>query len=567
MAMPARVLIVDDDADNRELLVRMAVRQGLDVALAEDGDRALAIARSEPVDLILLDIVMPRLSGLQVLERLKQDAETRHVPVIVISALDEREHIRACIALGAEDYLTRPFDAALLRVRIDASLQRKRLHDQAEQARRGLERSAEALGARVEEATATLQRRLRELSGMIDVAHAIISTLDLDSLLAGVMQLSREVMSAEASSLLVADPEQRLLRFHVATGTAGKAITGGTIPYGRGIAGYVAETGESLLIPDAYQDPRFDPSYDRATGFRTRSILTVPLRTSEGIAGVLQVVNKIGQDAFDQHDLDLFQSFAGMAGISLQNARLFERLRNVSDDLRVALERERWLAIEREKLGAYLPKSVVDQISRDREQKLALGGKTVTATVLFADIQAFTSLSERLAPQDVVAFLNEYMTAMTQTLEAEGGIVDKFIGDGIMAIFLPHDGTDNHALRAVRAGLAMQARVAELKADWRLRRPDVAGLAARIGINTGEMVAGNIGSETRMDYTVIGDNVNLAARIEAAGQGGEVHVSEAVHRRVADHVRARALGSIAVKNRVEPVAVYTVTGLIPPPGD
>jgi len=563
MSLPERasVLIVDDNATNRDLLVRMLARPGLVTAVAEDGEQALAMIGSQKFDLILLDMVMPRMNGHEVLERLKASDTLRHVPVIVISSLDDLDSITACIQMGAEDYLPRPFNSTILRARIDASLERKRLHDEEELAHRRLAAFNERLEVRVEEATAELRRRLRELSGMIDVARSIISVLELDRLFAGIMELSKDVMNAEASSLLIADPESRSLRFHVATGTAGQMIVGDTVRFGQGIAGYVAQTGESVLIADAYQDARFDPSYDRRSGFRTRSILTVPLRTTEGIVGVLQVMNKIGHESFDNHDLDLFQSFASMAGISLQNARLFERLRQMADDLRVALEKERWLSIEKEKMGAYIPKNVVDDISRNREQKLALGGKTVSATVLFSDIQGFTRLSERLEAQQVVGFLNEYMTAMTNTVEDEGGIIDKFMGDGIMAVFLPRDDADNHALRAVRAGLGMQDRLGGLKREWRARRPEIAELTVRIGINTGEMVAGNIGSETRMDYTVIGDNVNLASRIEANGGGGEVHVSEAVYRRVVDHVTARALGSISVKNRVQPVQIYSVSGL------
>jgi adenylate cyclase len=555
----ARVLIVDDDAANRDLLVRMLERQRLATVVAEDGEQALAMIGSQRFDLILLDVVMPGMTGHEVLERLKADDTLRHIPVIVLSSIDDLDSITACIQLGAEDYLPRPFNSTILRARIDASLERKRLHDEEEQARERLKRFNAQLELRVGEATAELRRRLRELSGMIDVARSIISVLDLDRLLVGIMELSKDVMNAEASSLLVADPDTRSLRFHVATGTAGKAIEGETVRFGQGIAGYVAETGESVLIADAYRDARFDPGYDRRSGFRTRSILTVPLRTTEGIAGVLQVMNKIGHESFDEHDLDVFQSFASMAGISLHNARLFERLRQMADDLRVALEKERWLSIEKEKMGAYIPRHVVDEISRNREQKLALGGKTVGATVLFSDIEGFTRLSERLEPQHVVGFLNEYMTAMTHTVEGEGGIIDKFMGDGIMAVFLPRDDSDNHALRAVRAGLRMQDRLGGLKREWRERRPEIAELTVRIGINTGEMVAGNVGSETRMDYTVIGDNVNLASRIEANGRGGEVHVSEAVYRRVEGHVMARALGSISVKNRVQPVQIYSVS--------
>jgi len=365
-------------------------------------------------------------------------------------------------------------------------------------------------------------------------------------------------MTAEASSLLVLEPETGKLQFVVARGTAGPALKSTTVDLGQGIAGWVAQTGEPLLIPDAYRDARFDPSYDERTGFHTRSILTVPIVIKGEIAGVVQVMNKVSAEVFDERDLRLFQSFASMASIALENARLFERTRRMADDLREALEAERRLAIEKEKMGAYVPKAAVDEIVRNREQKLALGGKLVRATILFSDLEGFTRLAERMAPQAVVSFLNEYMTAMTRVVEDGGGIVDKFIGDGIMAVFLPRDVEDKHALRAVRAGVRMQQRLGELRAGWGASRPELTGVQARIGINTGEVVSGNIGSQTRMDYTVVGDNVNLAARIEVNARVGEVHVSESTYQEVEDHVAARRLEPIIVKNRVQPVQIYSV---------
>ncbi len=190
--------------------------------------------------------------------------------------------------------------------------------------------------------------------------------------------------------------------------------------------------------------------------------------------------------------------------------------------------------------------------------KLALGGKTVRATVLFCDIKGFTRLSETLRPQRVVSFLNEYMTAMTAVITELGGGVDKFMGDGIMAVFLPRKRGDNHALRAVKAGVRMQQELARLKEGWKKQRPEVASLEMRCGINSGEMVAGNVGSETRMDYTVIGDNVNVASRIESNGAGGEVHLSESTYRSVRRFVKALKLKPIQVKNRVQPVQIYAI---------
>lgn len=425
------------------------------------------------------------------------------------------------------------------------------------------------LDRRVQEVTAELrannlllERRVSELAAMQNVSRAISSALDVNVVLEKIMDRSKEVMSAEASSLLVLDKEIGRLRFHVARGAAGEALKSVTVELGHGIAGWVAKTGQPLLIPDAYQDPRFDPSYDHKSGFRTRSILTVPIKIKDQVEGVVQVINKKDGSSFDQQDLDLFQSFADMASISLENARLFEQTVQMAENLREALEKERWLSIEKEKMGAYIPKHVVDEITRNREQKLALGGKTVRATILFSDIQGFTRLSETREPQRVVQFLNEYMTAMTQIIEEECGILDKFIGDGIMAIYLHQDDGENYPLRAVRSGIRMQQKLHELKGDWKVTRPEVAELQVRVGINTGEVVAGNIGSQTRMDYTVVGDNVNVASRIESNGRGGEVHISEATYQDVKDFLPATKLKPITVKNRNQPVQIYSVQ--IPP---
>jgi class 3 adenylate cyclase len=397
--------------------------------------------------------------------------------------------------MGAVDCLSKPLNPLLLHARVGACLAKKRLHDQQVAYLQQLQTFSKALEQRVSEARAqrtsaaeVQAQQLHEVEATSAISLALTSLMDVDELLTLVMDKSKEVMRAEASSLLMRDQEAGLLRFHVARGTAEAALRSATAALGHGIAGWVAQTGEPLLIPDAYQDPRFDPSYDQRSGFRTRSILTVPLKVKDEVTGVVQVINKIG----------------------------------MAEDLRQALEQERRLTIEKEKMGAYISKQLVDEISRNREQKLALGGKTVNLTILVSDIQGFTRLSETMASQQVISFLHTYMAAMTGIIEEEGGIIDKFIGDGIMAVFTPNSEDDNHTLRAVRAGIRMQKRLYSLRQELAVSRPELAGMQMRVGINTGEVVSGNIGSETRMDYTVVGDNVNVASRLESVSRAGEV---------------------------------------------
>lgn len=574
--MTQRILYVEDEPNARRSLGRMlrrmyqeggdAVVTPVQIQVAENGYQALEMLRREPCDLMLLDLMMPEMNGYQLLALLKSDADLRHIPVIVISGLLEIESVAKCIEMGAEDYLLKPFNPILLRARIGACLEKKRYHDQEEAYLGQLKMFNATLEQRVREATATIQdythqleRRLREMEAMSEVSLALSAVMDTDRLLEMIMETSKNVMQAEASSLLLLDQAEGILKFHVAHGTAGVALQSARIELGRGIAGWVAQTGEPLLIPDAYQDQRFDPSYDHHSGFRTRSILTVPLKVKGNVVGVVQVINKIGHDAFVEDDLQLFLAFASQASVALENARLYAQTKAMAEDLRIALEKERWLAIEKEKMGAYIPKHVVDEISRHREQRLALGGKTVQVTVLFADIQGFTRLAETMTPQQVVSFLNVYMTDMTTVIEVQGGIIDKFIGDGIMAIFTPMNAEDNYALRAVKAGIQMQRKVAALRRQWSGTRPELASLQVRVGINTGEVVAGNIGSETRMDYTVVGDNVNVASRIESMCRAGEVCMSESTYRYVQSDIQAKRLEPILVKNRVQPVHIYAVS--------
>ena len=398
-----------------------------------------------------------------------------------------------------------------------------------------------------------LEVQLVEKDALSRVALAMSSVMEVDRILNLIVDNSVAVTGAEASSLLLRDQATGQLRFHVAKGDVAAGFADVTVAPGKGIVGTVAVSGRPALTPDAYADPAFDPSHDRRTGFQTRSLLTVPMISKGETIGVIQVINKRGGGAFDEDDQQLLESFAAQAAVSLENARLYEETRRMADDLRVALENERNLTIEKEKMGAYVPRQVFDQISKNREEKLALGGKTVTATVLFSDIKGFTSLSERLDPQETVGFLNVYMTAMTGIIEEEGGIVDKFMGDGIMAVFT-EQGSAEHAAAAVRAGIRMQCRLDAMRRE----DPILRNLQMRVGINTGEVVAGNIGSQTRMDYTVIGDNVNVASRIEGACRPDGVLVSAATWARAGGLCHAAPQPPITVKNRAEPVHTYLI---------
>jgi adenylate cyclase len=208
----------------------------------------------------------------------------------------------------------------------------------------------------------------------------------------------------------------------------------------------------------------------------------------------------------------------------------------------------------------YVPSKVVNQIIAYPDS-LKLGGELRVATVLFSDIAGFTTITEKMSPAKLVGVLNEYLTEMTSIIFEQGGIIDKYHGDAIMAEFGVPIFLEDHADRAAMTGLLMQARLIELRKDWAER--GLPELTCRVGINSGSMTVGNMGSNQAFDYTVIGDSVNLASRLEGANKlyGTHLMVSEFTHELLTpNRFKTRVLDVIKVKGKLQPVKVYEVYG-------
>lgn len=203
----------------------------------------------------------------------------------------------------------------------------------------------------------------------------------------------------------------------------------------------------------------------------------------------------------------------------------------------------------------YVAREVVEEILKDPE-RMVLTGERREVTVLFCDIRGFTPIAERLSPEQVVSFLNEFYTLMIETTFRHGGTLDKFLGDAVMAVFGAPVRHPDHAIRAVRTALDMQAAMARL--NERRHRIGDDPIRVGIGVSLGEAVAGTVGTEERMEYTVIGDSVNLAARLEANAKPGRILISQATYDRIRDQVKVRELGGLKVKGKEDEVDVYEV---------
>lgn len=260
--------------------------------------------------------------------------------------------------------------------------------------------------------------------------------------------------------------------------------------------------------------------------------LALPLLVKGRPAGVLEVRRRQGE--FAERDRWLLRSLASQLSVALENARLYQQI----DQL----------------FRQYMPASVATALLADPSQA-ALGGAVREISVMFGDLRGFTTLSERMSPPDLVRLLNRYYGAASQVVLAEGGTIDKFMGDAMMALFNAPASQPDHALRACRAALGMQRAIAPIAAE--------AGDMPRfgIGINTGPALVGNIGSEAIRNFTAIGDTVNLSSRLQSRAEGGQVLINASTYAQVRDHVEAQPLGQIQVKGKAETVEAFLLLGV------
>jgi adenylate cyclase len=245
--------------------------------------------------------------------------------------------------------------------------------------------------------------------------------------------------------------------------------------------------------------------------------------------------------SFSEEDLEFFTAFAGMAAVAIENGQLIERMR-----------RE---AVVLSNFQRYFTPDLALQIA-GQEGEIQLGGAKRQVVVLFSDIRGFTSLSERMSPDEIASLLNRYFTEMVEIVFEHGGTLDKFMGDALMALWGAPIARADDADRATQAALAMQRALAGLNERW--IRQGLPPLSIGIGINAGEVFAGNIGSARRLEYTVIGDAVNTAARLCSEAGPGEILIAEPLYAALRRPPPVSALTPWPLRGKAHPVPVYRI---------
>ncbi|HEV8486088.1 MAG TPA: adenylate/guanylate cyclase domain-containing protein [Blastocatellia bacterium] len=391
------------------------------------------------------------------------------------------------------------------------------------------------------EEVVTLRKKAETLSRLYELSRVLSSVFSLKDIFKKVSEMIFRTTRADRFVVLLktAAPGQ-LAPFATEFRNPTSSLHAETISISQTVLDRVVSERVALLSYDAQTDDRLKQSHSIVMQ-HVRSVMCAPLLGKEGVLGAIYVDSQRLMQVFTPDDLDMLNAIAAQTSMAVDNAMTHDQL------VKEALARAAY--------GRFMPRHVVEQILASPEA-LSLGGVNQTVTVLFSDIRGFTTISESLPPETVVRILNEFFSDMTPIVFGHRGLLDKYIGDAVMAIFGAPYATDDSAISAVAAAVAMQRKMLLLNEE--LKEDGLPQLGMGIGINTGTVTVGYIGSEQRTDYTVIGDTVNAASRLEGEAKAWQILISGPTLEAIGDAFRVNAVGEMPLKGKTLPVQVYEV---------
>jgi adenylate cyclase len=386
-----------------------------------------------------------------------------------------------------------------------------------------------------------LQDALKRLQAICQVSTALGAIADREQLLQRILDCIFDIFpAAERSFIMLREKHSGNLVPVVAKKRQELHGHHEQVAISRTIVNEVVTQKRSVLSFDAMGDERFNEQAS-IINLSIRSMMCAPLLVGNELLGLIQVDTRTGLHSFVPEDLHVLTGISAQAAIAVKNLQLYE-----------AIETE---TARRTSLERYFSPGLVKMLMSG-DVNTALGGSAYQGTVLFCDIIGFTAMSESMPPAEVVARLNRYFTIMQKLIYDNGGNVDKFSGDAIMAFWgVPRAGQDD-LRNAVRTAIQMQEHLWSFNLE--LASEGQQPIHMGVGLNTGEFVAGNIGSEDKIEFTLIGDTVNLASRIEDLAGRSQVFVSETTWAPIRHLVCAVRLPSVKFKGKSKPVTVYSI---------
>ena len=382
------------------------------------------------------------------------------------------------------------------------------------------------------------ERREKKLSLLLEVSKELSKQQELDRLLDKVVDFTFQIMNVDRVSILLLDPKSNELVPRISKSRTGDASAAKHVP--QSIARKAVEERVAILSDNAAADERFKGKSILIQS--VRSAMCTPLMGSDQkVLGILYVDNLTATHSFADEDLEFLIAFGGLTAVAIENSQLSERIR-----------RE---ALVRSNFERYFSPNIASVIA-EQQNAGKLPSQKQPVVIFFSDIRGFTPMSENMSPDDIATLLTEYFTEMVEIVFEHSGTLDKFMGDAIMALWGAPIVHADDADRAMQCALDQLAVLEKMNVKWKEQgRPPV---AIGIGINFGEVFAGNIGSDRRLEYTVIGDAVNTASRLCSSAGLNEILISEPFYKALKKPPQVEALQPVQVKGKAKKVPVYRV---------
>ncbi|MFL7792109.1 MAG: response regulator [Anaerolineae bacterium] len=509
-----RVLVVDDSHDMREFVIQYVLEpNGFDAEEASDGAEGVRKALRGDIDLVLLDLEMPKMNGFEVLDALS--SRRLELPVILMTSHGSEAIAVEVFRKGVRDYVIKPFTIEEMLETIERALVEVRL-----------QREKETLTARLMQTNHQLEQRLSELNMFYQIGKAVTSLMERDQLLERIVDAALYITGAEGGALLLQETGGAKLRECVRKRRAG------------GQERQTSHRSEDQLAADAVR---------KGDVTMTAAMLCAPLKVGERKIGALGVSNKVTGRFFSDHDRRLLMALADYAAIAIENTRLLHQVEE-------AKEREKKQMRELFKRRPVSPNAGEEPVAQPETSGLSSVRRQ--ASVLFADVRGLNDFAN-VSPEVLVDVLNQHIGVAVETILAEDGTLGKILGDGVMAYFNASLPQSDHVLRAVRAAWRLCRAVEEFHSEF----PEASQFQFGVGVDTGEMIVGNIGAPQSMSFTVIGDAVNVSRRLQEQARGGQVLLSQQAYGLVQDYVKAELVGLVEFKGHSQPEPIFEVVAV------
>ncbi len=544
-----KVLVVDDSLLILEIIKNTLKEEGFAIETLSNANTIMEHISESTPDIILLDDIMPKIRGVDVCKQLKKNRETLSIPIIMLTGHSDIESRVEALNIGADDYLVKPFYDKELVARVRALLRIKDLQKKVAEANKMIIGRNVRLNNDLMKANQSLKKRVFQLSTLHNIGQSLSYILNIDQLISLIHKQISKVVPYDCFLLGLYDEDTNYLSIKI-NWNQEKDYFVEDIFLEESIIKYIIDTKKAVLFGTQKEQkwflfPKLFGIYEKTT----ESYIAIPLIARNKVIGVI-VIQSYETNNFDDDSLQMLLTIGNQVAIAIANSQLYENTLKARDE-------EQHI---RNIFQKYVPTEVVTQVLKNTDEQMLIGDKRIV-TLLFCDIRNFTAMSENMSPANVVNLLNDYFTEMVEIISSEGGILDKFVGDCLVALFGAPVSYQDDTMRAIRRALKMQEKLK--KFNEKQRKNGKAEIHNGIGIETGEAIIGNIGSTARMDYTAVGDVVGIASEIErlTKSKPDTILIGENIYNEIEDSVMVEKWKPIFFKKQNQTLQVYELLGL------